>query len=202
MNWIVSELFFPDEVSTAHIITEIALKKIDNEQLSVICGPSGYEKTYNSQIKELDSRIKVYRVRLPKLDKNKLFHRFIMQLILTIKMGWMILIKVKKGNKVLITTNPSFLLIVIYFLKKIIEFKLEILVHDVFPDNLLPIGLLKKNTLKYEFLNKIYNLSYQCADRIIVLGEDMRRLMLEKISPNYIKIDIVPNWAEDNIRPL
>jgi glycosyltransferase involved in cell wall biosynthesis len=202
VNWIISELFYPDEVSTAQILTDIALKKVENNEVSVICGPSGYEKSYTAQKKEIDSRVKIYRIGLPGLNKNKLFQRILRLLLLTLKMSWAILVRVKKNDNVFLTTNPTFLILTIVLLKKIKGFHLEILVHDVFPENLVPAGLIKKDSFKYRLLSKIYNSSYQNADRIIVLGEDMKELMLEKIAPKKNKIDIIPNWSDNDIHPV
>jgi glycosyltransferase involved in cell wall biosynthesis len=202
LNWIISELFFPDEVSTAHILTDIALMKVKRNNVNVICGPIGYEKLYNTKKIDLDSRIKVFRLSLPDFDKNKLFQRVLRLILLTFKMSWAILVKVKRKDSVLITTNPSFLIITIALLKKIKGFNLEILVHDVFPENLVPAGLVKKDSFIYNSLSKIYNNSYRKADRIIVLGEDMKNLLKQKISPINIKIDIIPNWSDNNIYPV
>ena len=202
MNWIISELFYPDEVSTAQILTDIATKKVAGNKTNVICGPSGYEKSYSHQKEELDSRITIHRIAMPILDKNKLFQRILRMLILTFKMSWLVLFRVRKNHNVFITTNPTFLIISLSFLKKVKGFNLEILVHDVFPENLVPVGLIKKNSFKYRLLSKIYNTSYKKADRIIVLGEDMKMLIAEKIEPKKIKINIIPNWANDDISPL
>ena len=149
MIWIVSELFYPDEVSTAQILSDIALKKVTKEEVSVICGPTGYEKSYNSQKREFDNRIKIHRIRIPDLNKNKIFQRVLRLLLLTLKMSWAILFKVKKCDKVLLTTNPTFLIITTSLLKRLKGFYLEILVHDVFPENLVPAGLIEKESLKY-----------------------------------------------------
>ncbi|RDI12171.1 glycosyltransferase family 4 protein [Flavobacterium sp. AG291] len=202
MNWIISELFYPDEVSTAQILTDIALKKIDKGEVNVICGPSGYEKSYNTQKKELDSRVKIHRIDLPSLDKNKIIQRILRLLLLTLKMSWAILVKVKKRDEVFLTTNPTFLIITIAVLKKIKGFKLEILVHDVFPENLVPAGLIKQDSFKYRLLSKIYNSSYRKADRIIVLGEDMKELLERKIAPKAGRIDVIPNWSDNDIHPI
>ncbi|MDI1307473.1 MAG: glycosyltransferase family 4 protein [bacterium] len=202
MNWIVSELFYPDEVSTAQILTDIALKKVIDGEVSVICGPSGYEKSYTIQHKKLDSRIKIYRVGLPNLNKNNLFERILRLILLTLKMSYVVFTKVKKNDNLLLATNPTFLVITVSLIKQIKKFDLEILVHDVFPENLIPAGLIKKDSFKYRVLSKIYNYSYGKADRLIVLGEDMRNLMLQKTAPKKIKIDIIPNWADDSIRPI
>ncbi len=202
MNWIVSELFYPDEVSTAQILTDIALKKAEDGNVNVVCGPSGYEKTYTIQQNELDERIKIFRVGLPDLNKNKISDRILRLLLLTIKMSWVILVKVKKNDTLLLATNPTFLIITVSLLKIIKKFNLEILVHDVFPENLVPAGLIEKNSLKFRILSKIYNYSFGNADRLIVLGEDMEKLMIKKVFPKKIRIDIIPNWADDEIEPI
>lgn len=201
MNWIISELFHPDEVSTAQIMTDIAMHKVIDEQVSVICGPNGYENSYTSQ-KKLDERIKIYRIELPKLNKNKLFQRVFRLLLLSIKMSWVILVKIKKSDSVFLTTNPTFLIISASIIKKIKCFNLEILVHDVFPENLVPAGLIKKDSFKFRLLGKIYNSSYRKADRIIVLGEDMKELIKHKIEPKTVRIDVIPNWYDDDICPM
>ena len=202
MNWIISELFYPDEVSTARILTDIALRKVEEIDLNVICGPSGYEKSYNIQNKDLDNRIKIFRISLPTLNKNKLIQRGLRLILLTFKMSWVVLIKVKRNDHVFITTNPAFLVITIALLKRLKGFHLEILVHDVFPENLVPAGLIKKDSFKYKFLSKIYNTSYRNTDRIIVLGEDMKILLQQKIFPKNVKIDVIPNWSDNDIFPL
>lgn len=203
MNWIVSELFYPDEVSTAKILTDIALKRVKmDKKVNVICGPSGYEKSYFIQKKDLNSGIEIFRVNLIGLNKNKLLQRSLRQILLTFKMSWLILIKVKKNDNVFITTNPSFLIITIAILKRLKGFTIEILVHDVFPENLVPAGLLKKDDFKYKFLSKIYNNSYRNADRIIAIGEDMKMLLQQKTYPKIVKIDVIPNWFDNDIFPL
>jgi glycosyltransferase involved in cell wall biosynthesis len=202
LNWIITELFYPDEVSTAQILTDIALKKVEEKDVNVICGPPGYEKQYNFQKKALDSRIKIIRISLPELNKNKLIQRILRLVLLTFKMSWVILIKVKKKDHVFVTTNPTFLIITIGILKSLKGFNLEILVHDVFPENLVPAGLIKKDSFKYKLLSIIYNNSYRKADRIIVLGEDMKTLLNQKTSPKNIKIDIIPNWYDDDVYPV
>ena len=123
-------------------------------------------------------------------------------MLLTYRMSWTILKKVKKNDTVFITTNPTFLIISTTLLKKLKCFNLEILVHDVFPENLVPAGLIKKDSFKYKLLSKIYNNSYKKADRIIVLGEDMKTLLNQKTSPKGIKIDVIPNWSDSNVYPL
>ncbi len=202
MYWIVTELFYPDEVSTAQILTDIAIYKSRHNKVSIICGPAGYESSYGSQLIELDRNISIYRVNLPKLNKNNLVQRILRLLLLTLKLSWAVLTKAKNGDTVLFTTNPTFLVLILPIIKKINGFKLEILVHDVFPENLVPAGLINKDNYKYKLLNWIYSSGYNNLDRIIVLGQDMKNLILGKIGTSAINIEIISNWSDDNLFPI
>ena len=202
MYWIVTELFYPDEVSTAQILTDIAVYKSRDSKVSIICGPAGYESSYGSQLIELDRNISVYRVNLPKLNKNNLVQRIFRLLLLTAKLSWAVLTKVKNGDTLLFTTNPTFLILILPIVKKINRFKLEVLVHDVFPENLVPAGLIYKDSYKFKLLSWIYSKSFKKIDRIIVLGQDMKNLMLDKIGPSAKNIEVIPNWYDDNLFPI
>lgn len=202
MKWIISEMFYPDEVSTALIMTEIAEKFADSEKVGVICGPKGYEKSYNQQKRELHDNIDIQRVNVVDLNKNKISLRVIRMFLLTIGMTFGVLTKIKKGDEVLVVTNPIFLLPIISILKRVLKFKLNILVHDVFPDNLLPAQLAKSSSFKYKTLNNIFNWAYNQSDNLIVLGEDMKVIMMKKLKIKSDKIKIIPNWYDPNIYPI
>lgn len=189
-------------MSTAHILTDIAVKKNEQLDVSIICGPSGYESSYNYHQREINKKIIIYRVKLPVLNKNILLKRVFRLLLLTVKLSWNVLTKVKKGDTVLFTTNPTFLVLILPFIRKIKGFNLELLVHDVFPDNLVPAGLIKQNSFKFKLLSSVYIRSYKNVDRIIVLGQDMSNVMLEKIGKVTSRIDIIPNWSDADIYPI
>jgi glycosyltransferase involved in cell wall biosynthesis len=202
MNWIVTELFYPDEISTALIMTEIAEEIAKSGEVSVICGPVGYEKSYTAQQKALSNNIKISRVTIAALNKNKLLSRILRLLFLSVKMSYRVLISVKKNDHVIIVTNPAFLILVVSFIKKFRKFKLSILVHDVFPENLVPANILSDKSLKYKMLKGIYDNAYRKADKLIVLGNDMKALMIKKLVHKIPSIDVVTNWADEDIYPL
>jgi glycosyltransferase involved in cell wall biosynthesis len=202
VRWIVSELFYPDEVSTALIMTEIAEKFAVSKSVGIICGPQGYEKSYKLQEKGLNSNIKIYRVEIPPLDKNKVSLRIIRLLLLTLRMTFAIIKNVKKDDQILLVTNPAFLMITVALLKPFKQFSLDILVHDVFPENLVPAGLIKKESLKFKILSSIFNWSYRKSDKLIVLGEDMGELLIEKLRIVPERVQVIPNWFDPSIKPL
>lgn len=204
--WIVSEFFAPEETATAYILTKIASRISVNKDVNVITGPYFYENdaSNNNQTiekQEVASSIKIHRVSDTNLDKNKLLTRVLRFVILTFKLCVELWRNVKKKDDVFIVTNPAPLLLFVALLKKIKGFRLFILVHDVFPENTIPANIFRKsNNLLYKFLKLIFRKSYQKADKLIVLGRDMKDVMLKKIGDSQkYKIEIIENWAETDI---
>lgn len=90
--WIVTELFYPEETSTAFILTKIANALSDKFDVNVICGPESYGRAAledNPSTKlSLDGRIKIHRVSNCNLNKDKIFTRLLRFLIIGFKLSF------------------------------------------------------------------------------------------------------------------
>jgi glycosyltransferase involved in cell wall biosynthesis len=71
-----------------------------------------------------------------------------------------------------------------------------VLVHDVFPENLIPAGIIKSSTPVYPLINRIFSSIYNSAGLLIVIGRDMQELVGLKVN-NPSKVVFVPNWADE-----
>jgi glycosyltransferase involved in cell wall biosynthesis len=194
-RWIVSELFYPDEVSTGFVMTKIAERLAKEGEVNVICGPAGYEKGSSISGGSLDCNIRIHRVKVPVLDKNKLRSRAARMLLLTIKMGWKIVRELKHGDHLILVTNPTSLLILVRYIKMLKRIRYTIIVHDVFPENLVASGLATKKSPIYRLLLPSYNNAYRAADQLIAVGEDMKHLLSAKVGSSE-NIFVVQNWAD------
>lgn len=205
--WIVTELFYPEETSTAFILTKIANALSDKFDVNVICGPESYcraalEDNPSTKL-SLDGRI--HRVSNCNLNKDKIFTRLLRFLIIGFKLSFSLWKNAKKQDRVFIVTNPAPLLISVALIKRVKKFPLYILVHDVFPENTIPAGVISSDkTFGYKLLRKCFNWAYKSADCLIVLGRDMRQIMKSKLGKNQnnTKIEIIENWAENDIAQL
>ena len=103
---------------------------------------------------------------------------------------------IKKDNIVFTGTTPILLLIIMHLLKKVIGFKWVLLVHDVFPENLIPAKIIKNNNLGYKLLKRVFDDVYAGADRIIVIGRDMESLVYRKTNHNHITV--IPSWIDES----
>lgn len=205
--WIVSELFFPDETSTSYILTKIANKLCDKYDVNVISTSLLYDKSSrnNSLSFLLNDSISIHRVFGLNLNKNYLIFRLIRLVTLSFTLFFALIKKLKTGEKVLIVTNPAPLLMLISFLRIFKTFDFIILVHDVFPENTIPAGIIKspKNFL-YKLLKFFFDKAYSKANILIVLGRDMKDIIEKKLKGISSKnnIIIIENWADTiNITP-
>lgn len=205
--WIVTELFYPDQTSTAYILSKIANKMAEKYDVSVITTGNLYQD--NSKISEnyfkLDESIEVIRIKSSDLDKNSLMQRAIRLLSLSNQLYSELKKRVNKNDKVFIVTNPAMLLLKCAKLKKKKSIDLTILIHDVFPENTIPAGIISsKNSIVFKLLSSRFNKAYGRADKLIVLGRDMKEMVEQKVFKSKPKpeIEIIENWGDvDNIRP-
>lgn len=77
--------------------------------------------------------------------------------------------------------------------KKYIPFVYNL--NDVFPDSLVGSGLAKKGGIIWKIGRKIEDNTYQNADKIIVISQDIKRNLLLKGVPED-KIEVVYNWVD------
>lgn len=205
--WIVTELFPPDETSTSYIMGIIANTMAQKYKVGVICGPEIYDKRKKVDVNnkfKLDDRIDIYRTEVIDLDKNTMKGKVLSFLLMSGRMIALVKKHVQKDDKVLMVTNPAPMVPLMARLKKKVGFELNILVHDVFPENTRPAGL--KLPL-YGVFKHIFDRAYSKADQLIVLGRDMANVLEQKIKDSLKgnvspKITIIENWADiDNIKP-
>ncbi|WP_431243060.1 glycosyltransferase family 4 protein [Flavobacterium sp. P21] len=77
-----------------------------------------------------------------------------------------------------------------------------ILVHDIFPENLVAIGKMKEKSLLYNVLETVYNYSYSRATRCIAIGRDMKEVLESKTSSK-VEIIVISNWSDiDDVFPV
>lgn len=197
--WIISELFYPEETSTAYILTEIAKKMTEKYNVEVICGTPVYNKElFGAEL----TGIKINKIKSIDVDKNSLLKRLMRAILLSKRMGDFLKKHCNNGDKVFFVTNPVFLILWLpkWTYKNHIDTTL--LVHDVFPENATTNNLLKKDSFIFNILKRKFDNSYSKVSRCIVLGKDMNEIIKEKTC-NKIPVINIQNWGDSSkIQPL
>lgn len=205
--WIISELFPPDETSTAFILGEIANVMARKYEVKVICGPEIYDKRKKTDPNNkfvLDPQITVTHVKGVDLDKNTFFGKAMRFAIISRQLYTTAKKNIKDGDKVLMVTNPAPVVALISRLRRNRNFELNILVHDVFPENTAPAGV-KLPKLAYNALKNVFDKAYGKADQLIALGRDMKHVLEQKVArfEHQPQVTIIENWADlDIVSPI
>jgi glycosyltransferase involved in cell wall biosynthesis len=129
-------------------------------------------------------------------EKKGFLGKLLIQISLVFGFYKMVRSNVKPTDLVFSGTNPALLLIVMPLLKRLYKFKWCLLVHDVFPQNLVPAGLLSRNSLIYRLLSGLFDRVYSSPDHLFVIGRDMKILIEDKISTSD-KVTVIQNWVDD-----
>ena len=188
--YLVTEYYHPNQNTTGYLFDKLSihLRKVYGSRLSLIVK----EDQNNNDVIDSDSII----VKDLNWNKKKLFQRVFFELVISFRFFIKILKNVKKGDLVFTGTTPIFLLIVMFLAKKMIGFKWVLLVHDVFPENLVAAKVLKKNNFIYKVLKKVFDIFYAAPEKLIVIGEDMKDLIDQKTKKkNSI---VIQNWIDEN----
>jgi len=194
--WFISEFYYPVENATGHIITKIvdAFSQENETHIITVGNLTAGERNQNTRT----IRVKDY----PSLDKNKFVQRFIKLTLLSIRLAVSVVRNVKKGDIVVTVTNPAPLLLLISLIKRFKKIKLVILVHDVFPDNLVVVGAIKSKSLVYRITKIFFDSAYSQADCLLTCGRDMQKTITQKVK-NKEKVLFIPNFGDtDTLYPV
>lgn len=193
MLWIISELFPPEETSTAYIMGEIANAFSSKYEVGVICGPEIYDESRKRSKKGIQNdRIQIYRAEVKTFNKNSLIGKARSFISTSISLYRLAKKLIKEGDKVLIVTNPAPLILFLAKLRTSRDFQLNVLVHDVFPENTKAANILLPF---YGVIKSTFDKAYSRVDQLIAIGRDMAEILVKKTDGS-VPIQIIENWGD------
>lgn len=201
--WILTEYFYPEQTPTSYYITEIAKHFANNGfATKVICSNSSINIKVENKNFEQYAGLTIHRVSSPDLSKDKLIQRLFKLVITSMMIFVKACFKIKNNDVVFVATNPAFLILFMPILKSIKRIKYYIIVHDVFPENLVVINEKITGSIFYKFLKSIFNSAYRSADCCLTIGRDMSEVILQKTC-NKAKTECINIWSDDDsIKPI
>ncbi|MGA2114125.1 MAG: glycosyltransferase family 4 protein [Bryobacteraceae bacterium] len=202
--WIVSELYYPEDTSTGYFLTGIAEGLVARFAVSVLCGQPSYAfRGTRAPWKEVRDGVAIERCRALISDKNSLLGKLITHVTLICSMFVGAIRSFRRGDAVLVVTNPPLLPFAIAFACALKRSKCILIVHDVYPEVLVAAGLLRRRSLLVAIANAMNRCLLLTAGHVIVLGRDMGTLLRGKcprLRPD--RITVAPHWADVlDIRP-
>ena len=197
---LISELYYPEQNATGFFLTGIAEGLVDRPQsVSVLCAqPSYNQRGVKAPNTELHPGVDIRRCWSTTCDPKQIWGRLLNFATTSLSVGWRALFSIKRGDKVLVVTNPPLLPFFVRVVCWLKGAKFVLLVHDVYPDVFVPLGLMKSSHPLYRMLSWVNGKLYASADRVVALGRDMERLVEEK-SQGGAHVSVIPNWGDVNV---
>lgn len=201
--WCVSELYYPEQGTASHLLTQTAEGLAGEFDVHVLCGqPDYFEGGARAASREARHETIIYRVHGTRFRKGGLFARLVNALTFTLAVFFFALRHFRKGDRILAATNPPPVPILIGLAAKLRGCRSTLLVHDVYPEVLAVTGLVRRSSLTYRLLAALFDASYAMFDGFVVLGEDMKQIVQQKLGRAERAIAVIPNWADEDIVPI
>jgi len=206
---VVTEYYHPEEASTAQLLTELTTDLADGGfDVSVVTARPNYhpdDRSASVPRHEIHDGVDVRRVPATRFDKDVLPLRIVNWLTFTLLAAAALLWRHRDADAVLVLSNPPILPAAAWLHKRVTGTPYAYLVYDVYPDMAVALGLLDDG-LVVRAWERAMRVVYADADRVIVLGESMRRTVAEKVEAaggDPDKIRIVPNWEDSSfVEPM
>lgn len=199
----------PEQVANSHLMNDLE-KAISDAGIEFVVyapmptrGIDGDIRKKYSKIKyeERNETIKIHRFSMYREGKNPMLRAIrylLVELVQYIKC-----IKEKDADIVYTVSTPPTAGVLGALIKKTLtkkykkDVKFVYNLQDIFPESLVHTGLCKKTSFLYKLGGKIADFSYKNADKIIVISQDFKRMLLER-GVNEDKIELIYNWVDEN----
>lgn len=188
--------YWPDAEATGQLLTELCEDLAIDFDVEVIAGQPNQNPAniaFRRQGLEVRHGVAIRRVFNFRFSKSKLIGRAV-NLLSYLFTSTFTALWSRRPDVVVVETDPPLLCYLGILLRWRFGAKLIIYLQDIYPDVALKLGKLS-NGIFYRFLRRTMHGAYRRSDRVIVLSEDMRNLLLRsRVTPE--KITIVPNWVD------
>ncbi len=202
--WVVSELYYPEETSTGYFLTRIAEGLADEFDVQVVCSrPTYSERHLEVTWREERRGTTIHRMRSTRLDKDSFVGRVLNFVSFTLVAWLFCAIRVRRGDRILVVTNPPPLPPLIGLLTRLRKLRSVLLVHDVYPEVLIATGHAKPDGFIVRLLGAVMRWTYRSYSDVVVLGRDMEDVARPKVAGGRSRLHVIPNWGDaEEIVPI
>ncbi|MCS3857808.1 glycosyltransferase involved in cell wall biosynthesis [Salinibacter ruber] len=207
---LVTEYFYPEEASTAQLLTSLATGLQGDFDVSVLTGRPNYhpgDETESVPTREQHKGVSIERLPATRLDKDTLPFRVVNWITFTLLVFWRLIRTRDSDDVVLVLSNPPLLPLAAWAAKRLCGISYGYLIYDMYPDFPVALGMISEESIVARWWERVMRMIYRDADQIVVLGDSMKRRLTSKMdddpvfSPN--KVEVIPNWEDgDFIEPM
>ena len=205
---LLSQYFFPDIASTGLLLTELCIGLVSKGfKVKVFTAKPNYDNKIIADSEENYNDILIKRLFCLRLNKNNKIFNILNSISYFMSVLFYVMFKEEKGI-FLIVSNPPFLAIAGLFVKYFKGNDFIYLIHDLFPEAGINLGMLKKDSLITKLWDLFNKYTFRLSKKVVVLSESMKTVVDNKIAgfecnndskiPLMDKVEVIHNWANDD----
>ena len=201
--------FYPENIASSHLENDLLSALVEaGHDIDIICpvptrGISKHvaEKFKGMRFEEMQhGHVRVHRFWAPQEGRDPIIRAF--RYLWCNLREYMLGLTYKNVDLIFSGSTPPTQGMIAGMLSKRLGCRFVFSLQDIFPDSLVTAGMTRKGSLLWKLGRKIEEYTYQRSDRIVVIGEDFMRAIIEKGVPED-KIDVVYNWIDETeIAPI
>lgn len=201
--WVLTEVYYPEEISTGYYLTSIAEGIAADRAVKVITGqPKHMSRGQRAAKREIRNNVEIFRSWGTTLDKNVMPFRLINMFTIGLSIFFRSLRQIKRGDHILVVTAPPSLPVTTTLAALLRGASFTLLVQDSYPEILIAVGATRQDSTFVRLVNIINRWVYKYASKIVVMGRDMNELFVGKTVGLDVPVVTIPNWADlESIHP-
>jgi glycosyltransferase involved in cell wall biosynthesis len=186
---VLNQYYWPGVEATANLLTELCEALAEDYRVTVICGAAEGAESGRLERNGVD----IVRVHSTSYDRTQLSRRasnYLTYLAGSVREG----LATESADVVLCMTDPPFIGAAAAIVARRFRAPLVVISQDVFPEIAVEVGRLD-NRLLIGLLSQLVRFYLTRADRIVAIGETMRRRLISKGAPAD-RVSVIPNWVD------
>ena len=202
---IVTQFYPPDYAATGQLIEELVnqLARLGMD-IHIFTGQPGYAFQESAAPSvESSENIWIRRSRTSRMWPRRIRGRAFNGLLFCIRAGLHLLKSASRGEMLLLTTEPPYLLILGYLAHLCFGAPYVCLLYDLYPDVAVELNVVPAHHWLVRFWNWLNCLIWKKASKVIVLSSTMKERITAKCPEIEEKIAVIHSWADPNwIKPI
>jgi glycosyltransferase involved in cell wall biosynthesis len=194
----INRYFYPDHSATSQLLSDLAFYLARNgATITVVTSRQVYDNP-SARLLSLENvhGVRVVRIWTSRFGRFNLIGRGLDYLTFYASAFVRLLIEVKQGDVVVAETDPPLVSVVAWWVARWKNAKLVNWIQDLFPEIAVELGVGPLHGRLGAWLRRVRNASLMAADRNVVLGDLMRKRLLEE-GVYEGKITVIPNWSDE-----
>jgi colanic acid biosynthesis glycosyl transferase WcaI len=196
--------YWPDVEATGQLLTELCESLQSSFDVSVVAGQPNQIRDAKGeafwQEEPVRNGVRIHRIAHAQFSKSRMLLKAL-NYVSFVRATRRFLRSCEAPDVVVFETDPFLLPFEAQRLQRRTGCRMVGYLQDIYPDVAVALGKVPDNWMIRRLRKSLFSV-YRSCDRMVVLSEDMKRLLVSG-GVDGDKVDIVPNWADPEVvRPL